>query len=658
MTSTAIAPVKDWLAEAQRLVAERGSGSLHDVVLHVAVRRLGASGGAIWHAANGEISVVAQVGFGSDRIDLLHQRWPGHSDLLQRVGREGRPEIIEARLDRPSAVDSSAQSQSVPLVLAVAPFLRDEDEGARLLELFLTTGNGAPVRDDALNSLAEYCRGIAELEVPGEAAAQGPLQELETFSAYCGAVHGNLDLQAAADSIVNQTRAWLRCSRVSLLRRRGRRCRLVAISDYEDFDRRSEAVRSLERMAAQVVRDGLPQLQCGRSAPSAAHSTEEERSAWDDERPWLLGIVPLSSSTEPSSPPTGVLIVEDFDEAAEWTDERQFRLQLAADQAGAAFAKVLRQEGVPLHRLGRTLQILGWRSVATRTLKLFVGIALVAALVAALVLVKTDFDISGRATLRPATERDVFAGIDAIVDQLQAEHGTRVAANDVLIRLRSPRLMQERVELEGQRRTTEQQIADLSALRGDRDQRGEGRPVNQAELAARHEELNSLLESLDSQLAALSRHEQELAVHSPIAGRVLTWNIEQLLTGRPVLAGQRLMTVADLDGPWIAEVLVPDRDIGHVEAAQQDGQPVRVSLLAATDLSTRRTGTVQEIAQAVTHDPLEGPVVVVTVAVDPQPGIEPRPGATVYPRIHCGRRSLGYVWFRRFYETVASWLAL
>jgi hypothetical protein len=103
---------------------------------------------------------------------------------------------------------------------------------------------------------------------------------------------------------------------------------------------------------------------------------------------------------------------------------------------------------------------------------------------------------------------------------------------------------------------------------------------------------------------------------------------------------------------------VPDRDIAHVQAAQRDGQPLRVSLVAATDLNTRRVGAVTDIARVVTHDPLEGPVVVVTVAVEPQPGFDARPGATVYPRIHCGRRSLGYVWFRRLYETVASWAAL
>jgi len=658
MPTTANAPVSDWLAEAQRLVSERGGNSLYDVVLGVAVRRLGASGGAVWSPVNGEMGVIAQIGFGGERIDHLHQRWQGHSELLQRVRREGRAQAIEARLDRPSTGGGGERSESVPLVLAVAPFQHDEQDEARLLELFLAGGNGAPVQDEALNSLSEYCLGISTLDVPAGTGSSGLSQELAAFAEFCGGVHGQLDLPVTAEAIVNHTRAWLRCSRVSLLRRRGRKCRLLAVSEYDEFDRRSEAVRSLERLAAQVVREGEPSLQDGRSAVAPAQSNGQEQAAVDDERPWLVGAVPLVGSNSQNSPADGVLVVEDFDETAAWSPTRRAQLQLAAEQAGAALHNVLRQESVPLHRLGRGLQILGWRSFATRTLKLLFGIAVVAAAIMTLVRMRTDFDISGRATLLPATERDVYAGIDAIVDQVQAQHGGVVAANDVLLRLRSPQLAQERAELEGRRRTTEQQIADLAALRGERDSRGEGRPLNQAELAARQTELNSVLESLDNQLAALARQEQELTVHSPIAGRVLTWNVDQLLAGRPVHAGQRLMTVADVDGPWIAQVLVPDRDIAHVEAARKDEEPVRVSLLAATDLSTRRTGTVKEIAQAVTHDPLEGPVVMVTVAVDPQPGVEPRPGATVYPRIHCGQRSLGYVWFRRLYENVASWLAL
>jgi hypothetical protein len=32
-----------------------------------------------------------------------------------------------------------------------------------------------------------------------------------------------------------------------------------------------------------------------------------------------------------------------------------------------------------------------------------------------------------------------------------------------------------------------------------------------------------------------------------------------------------------------------------------------------------------------------------------------RPGATVYARIHCGRKPLGYVWFHQLLERLRGW---
>ena len=53
-------------------------------------------------------------------------------------------------------------------------------------------------------------------------------------------------------------------------------------------------------------------------------------------------------------------------------------------------------------------------------------------------------------------------------------------------------------------------------------------------------------------------------MRSPLTGAVVTWNVRQLLEARPVQKGQALMQVADLTGPWVLEIEVPDDRIGHV----------------------------------------------------------------------------------------------
>ena len=47
-------------------------------------------------------------------------------------------------------------------------------------------------------------------------------------------------------------------------------------------------------------------------------------------------------------------------------------------------------------------------------------------------------------------------------------------------------------------------------------------------------------------------------------------------------------------------------------------------------------------------------MVKVDVAIDRGALTEPRPGATVIARIHCGRRSLGYVWLHEVWEFIQT----
>jgi hypothetical protein len=57
-------------------------------------------------------------------------------------------------------------------------------------------------------------------------------------------------------------------------------------------------------------------------------------------------------------------------------------------------------------------------------------------------------------------------------------------------------------------------------------------------------------------------------------------------------------------------------------------------------------------------DNLDGelPSVEVRVAIDEGSLAAARPGMNAQVRIHCGRRSLGYVWLHDVWETVYSWI--
>jgi hypothetical protein len=65
---------------------------------------------------------------------------------------------------------------------------------------------------------------------------------------------------------------------------------------------------------------------------------------------------------------------------------------------------------------------------------------------------------------------------------------------------------------------------------------------------------------------------------------------------------------------------------------------------------------VERVALTTETDKTTGSTVLVTLTFD-RAAIRPeqlRPGATVTAKIHCGRRSLGYVWLHELWETIQS----
>ena len=161
--------------------------------------------------------------------------------------------------------------------------------------------------------------------------------------------------------------------------------------------------------------------------------------------------------------------------------------------------------------------------------------------------------------------------------------------------------------------------------------------------------------SLDERYALLVAQKADLRVESPISGQVATWDVAGLLGNRPVERGQALLSVADTAGPWQLELLVPDRRIGHVKSAQQKLAPqLDVTFMLATDPARSYQGRVKQVAMTSEVEPEIGAAVKVDVSIERSALAEPRPGATVVARIHCGRRSLGYVWLHEVWEFIQS----
>jgi hypothetical protein len=117
------------------------------------------------------------------------------------------------------------------------------------------------------------------------------------------------------------------------------------------------------------------------------------------------------------------------------------------------------------------------------------------------------------------------------------------------------------------------------------------------------------------------------------------------------------LSVADTAGPWVLEMRLDDEEIGPLSAAQRElGEHLDVTYVVATDPAASYSGRVARVAMSTEADETKGPTVLVTIDVDREQlsAERRRPGASVIAQIHCGRRAIGYVWFRKLWHAIET----
>jgi multidrug efflux pump subunit AcrA (membrane-fusion protein) len=321
-----------------------------------------------------------------------------------------------------------------------------------------------------------------------------------------------------------------------------------------------------------------------------------------------------------------------------------------AKHSAAALSKAVEHESLfllPLWKLlGKTFAALGGRQYPK---VLFAVIVLMAAAVA-LTCINSELALTAKGKLQPMVRGTVFAGESGVIIDVPVEHGQTVEANNVLLQMRNTDLEVEITSLLGKRTTTHEQIVsvqrallDNPRLDAEQQNRLSGELIQLKEVAA----------NIERQLALVRKKEQQLVVRAAQAGQVVTWHVRENLLHRPVQKGQVLMAIVDPQGEWELEVYLPERKAGHLlKALQASDERLTVEFMLSSHPGLPLVGQIVEIDQtAVTREGF-GNTVRIRVAVDKSLIPELRNDASVSAQIHCGERSLGYVWFHDLIDTV------
>lgn len=635
--------LEDLLAEFARLVkSDVTLGRIAKELVDSLVNSLAAVGAALWMTDDrGVLSLERQANLEVLGTEALTGE---HRQLLEQTVRGAHPEVI-----RPH----DGQSVSSAYALILVPLIIDQD-AVGLVEVIQRTTLGT----EAMEGNLRFTSLLAELTA--DFLRRREIRELRQISSqsrqfeqFIYQLHNSLNSRVVAAELANEGRRYIGCDRVSVALRRGRQFRLKAVSSVDVINRGSIVVRRLEKLVRLVAATGEDFWYEDGEQELAPQVETALTKYLDESHAVVVGIIPLRVERAPKDLITiGALVVEGFG-THHWDPSHEMTTEVARHGA-SALGNALRYRSLP------TVPFLRQRyhvhGEPTHALAKAMALLALVGTVAATFFVETDFNVYAPGELQPAVRQNVFAPFDGEVSDVSVAHGNSVEAGQTLLRMTNSDLDLEIQKIQGEHDATMQRAAAIESALLDYSTSSDEELNEVNQLAAEQEELSQLFASQKQRLAVLREQRERLTIESPIAGQILTWETEEELFNRPVRSGQRLMTVADLKGPWEAELRIPDDRVGPLlELRQQQREPIEAQFELATAVGVEHRGKITQVAQRTEFDNDNRPVVRVTVEVDKATLVDPRPGATVNAKIFCGRRSIFYVWCHSLVERIQGW---
>ncbi len=496
------------------------------------------------------------------------------------------------------------------------------------------------------------------------------LQQLDQFSR---SIHRSLRFDEVSGIAVNDGLPLLNVDRISLGVRAGRKCLIKAISGQDEVIKRSPAVKHLQELASSVVASNQPLYysrnlnNCEQNSELANYVTESQARVLmilplQRDKRALIDLDNVKSKPDQNSNENqcvGCLVIENF-RTNDLSTELLHRSEAVAGHVANAVHNARQHNSIfllpVLTGIGKSL---GWFEGK----KFWAAMALLATLsifVAACFLLPWQYRVTAKGQLMPAVRRDIFAPWDGRVAKILVKDGQIVRQGDPMIELENNELQKEYVG--SQTELNELRKLLVTLVQQADSERGKGITKEFIQLQGQISRAEIEVAGAQENLVVLKKRIDSLRIIAPIDGAVAAFDMEQLLTARPVQRGENLFQVVDPSQTWQLELEIPDHKAGHVlDASRQESESVLVDFVLATDVAKRRTGTLQHVGSRVNKSEAEGAAVEAIIALNATTTSEiedKRYGAGVNAKVHCGYRSLGYVLFGDVIEFLATrfWL--
>ncbi len=156
----------------------------------------------------------------------------------------------------------------------------------------------------------------------------------------------------------------------------------------------------------------------------------------------------------------------------------------------------------------------------------------------------------------------MFAPIDGEVLEVKVDHNSVVEEGQPLVILRNREIEIQITDLEGQRLTT---FAEQWKVKAQLRHGGEMKKTELRALQGEDKELKTKMTVIEEKLQLQKARAEQLIIRSPINGLVTSWDVEKTLRSRPIMTGQVLMEVADLEQPYFLDLDMPEKREGHLD---------------------------------------------------------------------------------------------
>ena len=652
------------------------ASEFYPAVLQRIVNALAAVGGAIW-LVDGEsgLRLAHQIQISPNLIDPQNEEAIQHGRLLTRLIIQGRGELV------PPMSSSLAEGEGNPtrFLLVMAP-LQSPKETVGLIEVFQRP-DSAPDAQRGYLKFVEHMAKLISDWIKGHTLQEvSNRQELwQQSDQFARLVHDNLDLRDTAFTIANEGRRLIDCDRVSVAVMKHGKAKVIAISGQDSIENRSNTVQALNTLATRVVLSGEPLWYDGSTEDLPPQLEEAIEDYVDISHGRTVTVLPirqperkiegdvLAQRNETNEARIrrnviGALIIEQIETQLS-RPTLEGRTDLVYEHACRALSNSLDHSHILFMPLWRFLDRCLWMfrgSALPRTLSI---LGLAAAAIGAMFLVPLDFDLQGNGKLKASVERQVFAHTDGEIEQVLVDHGDTVTKDQTLVIMKNAELDHQIEMTRGQLSQGQTQAYELKRLLNDNTKLTDADRIryDQDVKQAEQEVLNRAKE-----LAILEKRKSDLQRTSPIEGIVTTWDVKKVLNARPVVTGQVLMNIADPQGPWEIEVLMPEKrmrylDYGFATEAKKDAagkEYLDVEIILRTAPETKYYGKLYRdgIGQRAELDSEDGAVVKLRCIPneDTLLEIKPRPGVQVMADVKCGKRSVAFVCFYEVIEWIRA----